>query len=347
MKRDDATLADVAALAGVSLATASKSLSGAADVATGTRLRVREAAGRLGYTRPGHRPRIQVAADTLGNPYTPFVLQGLLDAAKELGIDVAIALSHGRRQPHEPGSAGWITDAADAGFAGVVVITLPVGAEHARAAASRGVSVVAIDPVSPAPTTVTTVRSSNEQGGYDATSHLLRLGHTRIAAVLGMESSAPSVQRLDGYHAALREAGLQPDPELVRSGDFRYEGGLVAGNDLLRMDHPPTAVFAHNDHMAMGVMEAARRLGMRIPDDLSIVGFDDVEWARWSTPPLTTVRQPLEDIGAEAIHMIDAELRGVPFQRGRLDTQLIVRGSTSMLTRRPPGPGRGRVRPGS
>lgn len=332
MTRPKITLADVAARAAVSSATASKALNTARDVSGATRERVRRAARELGYAGASarRRPRIQVVADTLGNPYTPFVLQGLLDEATERGIDVAIALRHGRwSQPHEPGSANWIADIADDGFAGAVLITLPVGVGHASVASARGVALVAIDPASPIPSGVRSVRPTNHLGAHEATRHLIDLGHVRIGTVLGRPGAVPTTQRLEGYRAALASAGLASAPDLIADGDFRYESGLVAGTALLRRTRPPTAIFAHNDPMAMGVMEAARRLGRRVPEDLSIVGFDDVESARWSTPPLTTVRQPLEDIGGEAVRMLDGALRGVRTRGRQLRTRLVVRGSTA------------------
>jgi LacI family xylobiose transport system transcriptional regulator len=164
-----------------------------------------------------------------------------------------------------------------------------------------------------------------------ATRHLIELGHTRIAAITGPDDMMCSHARLDGYRSAMNSAGLAIDPEWVRFGDFHTSGGYEHGRALLTGPDAPTAIFAGSDLQALGVLEAVRELGLRVPDDLSLVGYDDIPLAKWVSPRLTTVRQPLRRMAEEAtrlvIRMGEAPLESVP--RMDLATNLIVRESTA------------------
>ncbi len=164
-----------------------------------------------------------------------------------------------------------------------------------------------------------------------ATRHLLDLGHRRIA-MLGGNSRWPFCRaRMDGFRAAMDAAGVPVDPELVRIGPLYVEGGLSDGAALLRRPDPPTAVLTTNDLQAHGVYEAARQAGVRIPEDLSVVGFDDLPFTKWAGPPMTTMRQPLVRMGATAARMILALGNGetLPEQRVVLSTELVLRQSTA------------------
>ena len=164
-----------------------------------------------------------------------------------------------------------------------------------------------------------------------ATEHLLSLGHRRIAAIGGPESYLCSLARIDGYRSALERAGLKHDPALVRHGDFHYEGGFLRADSLLDLADPPSAIFAGSDQQALGVYEAARQRDLRVPQDLSVVGFDDLPMSRWSAPPLTTVRQPLAEMGRVAAEMLGTLVEGLTLSSPRMElaTELVVRGSTA------------------
>jgi len=151
---------------------------------------------------------------------------------------------------------------------------------------------VVVDPVGEAGPEVPSIGATNWRGGLTATRHLLELGHTRIGVIGGPEQVLCSRARVDGFRAAMETAGLPVDPALIRYGDFHVEGGYRHGRALLGLADPPSAIFAGSDLQALGVYEAAREAGRRIPDELSVVGFDDLPIARWVGPPLTTVRQP-------------------------------------------------------
>lgn len=223
---------------------------------------------------------------------------------------------------------------ANQGIKGIMLVNVPTTAERVAACRQRGLSLVCVDPsTTPPPADITTIAATNYRGGLQATQHLIGLGHRRIGMVCGAWGSVPNDERMAGYLIALSSAGIVHDPTLVAAGDFRYEGGLVAGRYLLSLDDPPTAIFAQSDEMAMGVYEAARRLGVSIPGELSVVGFDDGFAAQYSAPPLTTVRQPLEQMGATAVVALNDMLAHRVPHPMELETKLVVRASTATAPR--------------
>jgi LacI family transcriptional regulator len=178
---------------------------------------------------------------------------------------------------------------------------------------------------------VPTIGATNWAGGLSATEHLTGLGHRRIGHVAGTPTLLCSRARLDGYRAGLESAGLPLDRDLVVEGDFGYESGFRAATRLLSLADPPTAIFAANDHMALGVYEAVRRMGRRVPEEVSVVGFDDLPETRWATPPMTTVRQPLAEMGMLAARTVLRLVQGQRVESPRLEmaTELVVRDSTA------------------
>jgi LacI family transcriptional regulator len=175
------------------------------------------------------------------------------------------------------------------------------------------------------------VTSANSSGALGAVGHLVELGHERIGIITGLMDLGCSKDRLDGYYQTLNNAGLEKSTELVVPGDFSEPSGYEAMHRLMALDNPPTAVFASNDEMALGAMRAAWELGLRIPEDVSLVGFDDVQMAKFAAPPLTTVRQPMAEMGRRAVEMLLLQMKGddLPQSRIVLPTELIVRKSTS------------------
>lgn len=336
------TLDEVAQLAGVSKASASKALNGRKDVSAQTRRRVLEAVDALGYRfRPARseqaRGCIAIVADNLSTTYTLEILKGASTAA--LQLEVALDLCHtffdGADQPKIlPLSDTWIERFVDRGGIGIVTVTSPSSEELIRRLKRAGLAHLAIDPASPPPSGTASIGATNWNGGVEATQHLIALGHRRIAFVKGPADSVPGHERFEGYLSALRMNRIPYDPDLVAGADYSYENGLESGRALL--DRPaaerPSAIFASNDVTAIGVFEAARELGIRIPEELSVIGFDDTDLARWSTPSLTTVHQPLVEMGARAVRAIllmareADEATSAPIQ---LTTRLVVRNSTA------------------
>jgi LacI family transcriptional regulator len=214
----------------------------------------------------------------------------------------------------------------------ILVISKPTQAQLEQLRSS-GIPLVVVDPANPPPPEIPSVGATNWAGGLAATEHLLSLGHRRIAAIGGPEDYLCSRARVDGYRSALERAGIAFDLRLVRHGDFQHEGGFVVGGELLDLADRPTAIFAGNDQHALGVYEAARQRSLRIPQDLSVVGFDDLPVARWVSPPLTTVRQPLAEMGRAAAQMLGELIEDRPLRSKRveLSTELITRESTGPL----------------
>ena len=199
---------------------------------------------------------------------------------------------------------------------------------------TRSIPFVVVDTAGEQPPGVPTVGSANWAGGLAATRHLLGLGHRRIAVISGPGDVLCSRARIDGYRSALEEAGVALDPSFVRYGDFYVGGGFGHGMSLLERPDRPTAIFAGSDFQALGVLRAARELGLRVPEDLSVVGFDDLPVAEWIGPRLTTIRQPLQEMASTATRMVLSLARGETPANLRIDlaTELIVRESTA----RPP-----------
>jgi LacI family transcriptional regulator len=172
-------------------------------------------------------------------------------------------------------------------------------------------------------------------GAKQATEHLLALGHRRIGAIAGMQGWYATEERLAGFRAALSAAGILLDPELVVYSDWRIPRGTAAARELLSLPDPPTAIFGFNDNVAIGALHAARKRGLSVPDDLSVVGFDDTELAVIVTPQLTSVRQPLAEMGRMGVSLLIRILEGqrVDALRVELATKLVVRESTGPLRR--------------
>ncbi len=178
----------------------------------------------------------------------------------------------------------------------------------------------------------------NAEGGQLATSHLISLGHGRIGCISGPSDFTPSAHRVVGYRQTLADHGIAVDEQLVVKGDWTYEGGYNRASQLLTMTDSPTAIFACNDVMAVGVISAAAEMGLEVPDDLSIIGFDDIRLASFTNPTLSTIAQPKYELGAAAVTMLLERMQDpqLPSRRRLFGIDLIVRKSTG-----PPPPGRG------
>lgn len=171
----------------------------------------------------------------------------------------------------------------------------------------------------------------NYMGGYMATDHLIELGHTRIASIAGPSRVNPSAGRIAGYHKAVDEAGLEIDPQLLYRGDNYFSSAQEALRSFINMNEPPTAIFANNDNMAIAALSLALQMGISIPQELSIIGFDDILLSSVVAPPLTTVAQPKREIGFEAVDLLIKRIQdpGRPAETRLLDTRLIIRRSTA------------------
>ncbi|GAB2892278.1 LacI family DNA-binding transcriptional regulator [Streptomyces mayteni] len=330
------TLAVVAREAGVSVPTASKVANGREDVAPETRRRVTEVLDRLGYVR---RPRfaadrppalIDLVVHRLDAPWSGAVLHGVEEAAHDAGIGVVVSAALVRTRGGRP-ERGWLDKLGARGTAGVLFNLAELNATQYSWLEQHRIPYVMIDPVLDPPPGVPSVGATNWQGGVSATEHLIGLGHRRIAVIGGYRRKMCSDARIAGFRSAMAAAGLRVPPEFVRHGDFDEVVAHRRTVELLALPKPPTAVFACSDQMALGVCQAAREHGLRVPADVSVVGFDDLPQARWSTPALTTVRQPLAEMAATALRLLRRMMDGDRPEgvRTELSTRLVVRESTA------------------
>jgi LacI family transcriptional regulator len=333
--RRRATLAAVAAEAGVSLPTVSKVVNGRPDVAPDTRARVERLLSEFDYQRPGARRAVRrgrrsglidLIFNGLDSPWAVEILRGVEEwcAGHVTGAAVS-AVRHGSARP-----ASWTSALASHDTEGVILVTSELTSPQLQQLRGDGIPLVVVDPVNLPDADLPSVGTTNWAGGLAATEHLIALGHERIGAIAGPPDYLCNRARLDGYRTALDRAQLPFREQYVRHGDFYHEGGFIRGRELLGLPEPPTAIFAGNDQQALGVYEAARQQGLRVPQDLSVVGFDDLPVARWVSPPLTTVRQPLAEMGYTAAAMLGDLIDGRPLttRRVELSTELVVREST-------------------
>jgi DNA-binding LacI/PurR family transcriptional regulator len=335
------TIAEIASAAGVSVPTVSKVVNGRADVAPQTRDRVERLLRERGYRRrsPGRRTRaelIDVVFNELESPWAIEIIRGVEEVARDRGLGVVVSAQEG------PGALGrsWVDAVASRRAAGVILVVSELAPEQIARLRARSIPFVVLDPAGEPAPDVPSVGATNWNGGLTATRHLLELGHRRVGVIGGTPSILCSRARVDGYRAALETAGHPVDPDLVRWGDFHVESGFEQGRALLTLPDPPTAIFAGSDLQAFGVYEAARVLGLHVPTELSVVGFDDLPMARWAWPPLTTIRQPLTEMAAAAARLVLG--RGGD-RRVELATSLVVRNSTAPRLEATATAGAGRV----
>ena len=346
------TITDVAHEAGVSIATVSKVINGRHGIAAATVARVQDVVDRLGYeqsivARSLRSQRTNVIGVLVAEfePFSTEILKGAGAALAGTG-HALLAYTGGSDRP------GWerryLSRLSGTLIDGAVLVTPTV------TLAGEEIPVVAVDPHT-GPDELPSVDSDNFAGAVLATRHLLDLGHTRIGFLGGRTDLESSRLREAGFRQTLAEAGLEADPELVRVAEYRRDGADEPTAAMLALPQPPTAIFAGNDLSAMGILDTARRLGVSVPGELSVVGFDDVPEAAATQPPLTTVRQEIQQLGGHAVRMLLEQLgvaggAGVGAVSGgggvvgsgaggggeaaapahvRLPTTLVVRGSTA------------------
>lgn len=331
------TLAAVAREAGVSAPTVSKVINGRDDVSAETRSKVMAVLARTGYKSPLQQRRnltgrqaVEVVFDSLNSAYAIEVLNGILEAAGASDIEVLLNVT-GKQGPSRLSPEQRARRIIDEGRCGMIVVTSAFSEAQLDAFHRKGVPTVVIDPLNPPPGNVVSIGATNWAGGKDATSHLLELGHRRIAYLGGPDGAECNQARLHGYLAALRASGVPVNDRYILPGIFRSEHGVQGMRTLLQLEHRPTAIFAASDSIALGVLAEARRQNVRVPEDMSLVGFDGTSQAEESVPPLTSVSQPLQEMGRAALRFILRQMRGelLDSQRVELATHLVIRESTA------------------
>jgi DNA-binding LacI/PurR family transcriptional regulator len=302
-----ASLRDVAEHAGVSVATASRVVSGLDNVRSETRERVERAMRELLYVPPGRRPTtgmIGLLVPSLENPIFPALAQEMEERATEAGF-ASILCNTTAAAFRE---VDYVHMLLDRGADGMIFISCEMtnlSGEHDHYArlVEEGARIVFVNGA------LNTLRvpsvAVDERGaGELAARHLIDLGHERIGYVAGPDYYLPTRQKAAGREAALRAAGLEPDGLVAYGGDFSVEEGRAALRELLELDPPPTGVICSSDLMAIGVLQEAEARGLRVPDDLSVVGFDGIDASAWTSPALTTMEQPISEIAETAVNAL-------------------------------------------
>ncbi|TQM95842.1 LacI family transcriptional regulator [Ornithinimicrobium humiphilum] len=321
---------DVARQAGVSVATVSKVVNGRYGVSAATTARVHQVIADLGYEASlGARSLRSSRTGILGvlvaefEPFSTELLKGVSSAIGDTDYELMAfaGASHG-------GSVGWerrsLRRLGGTLLDGAIIVT-PTVIEPGAA-----IPVVAIDPHTGSHA-VPTVDSDNVGGARSAVEHLVGLGHTRIGMIRGREDLESAKLREQGFRQAMAQAGLEVDETLIATGSYRAESAVAPAHLILDRRDRPTAVFAANDLMAIRTVEVARELGLRVPEDLSVVGFDNVPESAVAEPPLTTVAQPLRELGRTALDLLCTLLAGGELEQAqvRLETRLVERASTA------------------
>ena len=302
-----ATIRDVARESNVSIATVSRVFNNSPLVSDTTRQRVAAVAAKMGYwpngiarcliTRRTHT--VGVLRPDLHGEFFSDGIRGIDLAARETGFHILVSRSSS--------SAGELADALRSmrgRVEGLIVMAPDLEDAPATLRQCAGnIAAVMLDPEETAPG-YDSISIANSDGAGAVVRHLLGLGHRRIATITGPVHNIDARQRLDGYRAALRESGIEPSPDLEMPGSFTEPSGYEAARELLRRSPRPTAIFVANDHMAIGVMGALQDAGVRVPEDIAVVGFDDIPTARFLTPPLTTVRVDKLLLGQRALQLL-------------------------------------------
>lgn len=327
------TIREVAAEAGVSVATVSRALRGLPSVAPTTRARVVEVAQRLQYVPDPYAARLAstrthtiiVAVPLPGQWFYAQVVAGVEAVASEAGVDLQLHVVGDDLQRRH-----FVEDVLpqQRRIDGAVLVDIPLDEAQVRALVDRGTVLVGVGQHLDG---IVTIGIDNLAAAHEATSHLVSCDRTRIGLLGGMPDGRSHLsipgEREHGYRQALGDAGIEVDEGIIVNGNFSIEGGFDAASDLLPLSEPPDALFALSDEMAAGAIQAARELGVRVPEELAIVGFDDHEFAE--AIGLTTVRQPVTELGELAAQALLDAVEGVPWSEDRvLPYELVVRDTT-------------------
>ncbi|MFF0721674.1 LacI family DNA-binding transcriptional regulator [Verrucosispora sp. NA02020] len=325
------TIATIAREVGVSAATVSKVLNGRSDVAAGTRARVEASLERHRYRRRARRSpgagQIELVFHEFGSDWALEIIRGVEAVAALPPVNLVLSQLGGARRPPQ----SWVDAVLARRPLGVLLVMCNLTDQQRRRFDRQSIPVVVIDNDSASAASVPAVGSNNWNGGLLATRHLLELGHRRVAVISGPQDVLCARARTAGFRCAHEEMGVPVAPDLVRFGNFHVDAGYTHGMQLLDRPDRPTAVFAGSDLQAMGVLRAARQLGLDVPGDLSVVGYDNLPMSAWIGPALTTVHQPLRDMAGTATQMLLDLANGVALPTSRIDlvAELMIRESTA------------------
>ena len=327
------TLVDVARAAGVSASTVSRILNGTAKVSEAKRLKVLEAIDTMNFTpnhmaqnlKSGHSMTIGIVVQDISSPFFDEALRGVDDGLKGTGYTSVIVSGHWNAEEEEDRIRLLLARKVD----GIILLSGRISDEAVIRFSNRRPIVSTGRDIHTK--TAIGFKIDNEYGAFLAVNHLIELGHRRIAFVSGPPNNTDAGERLNGYVRALTEATIPVDPNLITEGDFHEACGLLAVNHLFETRQQFSAIFAANDLTAYGVRLGLYRKGIRVPDDISLVGFDDLPGSSYTAPPLTTIHQPLYDIGRIATHTLLAIIDGRQVQWEVPPLELVVRETTRTL----------------
>lgn len=326
------TIMDVARESGVSYTTVSRVLNGYEFVKAATRDKVLSTAEKLGYV-PNQQARslaggrsnlIGILVPTLDNGYIAEIIRGIDEELAISNYNLILYTTHRHGGKESNYVATIVNGAAD----GLLLVVPMLSSTYLDALRQQHFPYVLIDQSDFAEKSPV-VNATNWQGAYDATQYLIELGHRRIGFITGLPELTSAVERLEGYRTALADHQLPIEETLIVEGDFAEQGGYLAAKKLLALPTRPTAIFASNDISAFGAMQALRDHGLRIPEDISLLGFDNIPQASITHPKLTSVHQPLEQMGRMAVRMLLEQIENPdrPPRQLTLATRLIVRDS--------------------
>lgn len=332
------SIKDIAKAAGVTPGTVSRALRDSDRVNADTKKRIQRLADEMGYSPDaqarslvmGRTQLIGVVVTTMTDPFIGGIVQSIESAAHDQGYAVILASSNDIPEREIAAAKMLQSRRVD----GVIVTSSRVGALYQASLEQPSVPVVLINSLAQHSGRHTlSIRVDNRHGGYLATNHLIQKGHRRIAYVASPADRSDNVERMAGYRDALTEAGLESDPSLVVQGTGRAGGGQRALPVLLSLHDPPSAVFCYNDMTAIGLIGAAREAGLHLPQDLAVVGFDDIAFAQFAYPPLTTIAQPVDALGNGAIEMVlvlisDGDSAEATVANRTIQGRLVVRASS-------------------
>ncbi len=334
-RQNKITISEVAAEAGVSFGTVSRVINNDVHVKAQTRQTVLETIRRLDYVANpqarslagGKSSMIGVLVPDLGTGYIGEIVRGIDAELAHSDLDLILYTTH-RAAAKE---ANYVANLAQGLIDGLLLVLPRNPADYTGTLTDRKFPFVLIDHQGTGENCAA-VGATNWQGAYNATTYLIGLGHQRIGFIAGSLDIGAAVDRLDGYKSALRTYHIPIDNQLIYEGTFNQPDGFTGASYFLQLEQPPTAIFASNDVMAMAAMDAVRDHGLRIPEDISIIGFDDIPQAALVRPALTSVRQPLEQMGRVATQMLLDILNGSEHRTARIElpTELIIRNTTAV-----------------
>ncbi len=330
------TIQDVARAAGVGVTTVSRVLNDKDDVSPETYRRVREVIAELGYTsslaarslRSQNTGVIGLIMPELEDSFCIQVIKGINQAIIALDYDLLAYTSGSSKRPSKAEREQHYVSLLNGTITDGVILVTPAATRFSTAA-----PVVAVDPNHDCGGCISVI-ATNHAGAISAMEYLINLGHSRIGFITGRADLLSGEQRLAGYRAALERAGLPLDPDLIAAGDFTRAAGYECTKRLLALAQPPTAIFAANDQSAFGAFDAARELGWRVPEDLSVIGFDNIPEATYCTPSLTTIDQFIDRMGYIATELLVKLIRGQTPAGNvcEVPTQLVIRDSCRPVT---------------